>query len=431
MVEGRPKGKVVIIAMLDFPNGLGSTMRVKMLAKAFQSIGHEVYLVIPYASGLVAEGMNVDSEGEFEGIHFKYCSGSTKRPQGLLALVYSKFTSIPLVLHELWRINEKGSIDYLYIFGIHGTTIFEDVSYFKFAKLVGAKIIVDVSDAIKESQDAKSDMALIRYFLRKVKSLFTKLKGPFALARADYLIYASTYLKQYIEKFRKPDAIMLFVPVLIDRISIQGISHTPREDKKVIIYAGSFKAFEGLDFLIESLDALKSNFTEFVCYLYGANTESSYQEDVLRELVSRRSLEGHVLIRNIVPHDKLFQTLVNADVLVVPRRDTVVTRAGFSQKFGDYLLSGVPIVSTEVGEITKLLTNGREILFTPEGDARAFAEAIYYLFTHPAEGKEIGVNGQKFAIEHFDYRVLGARLAQMFDASRGDALYEITDEDGG
>ena len=159
-----------------------------------------------------------------------------------------------------------------------------------------------------------------------------------------------------------------------------------------------------------------SMYPDFVCYLYGATSDNVYQVEYLREMIERLGLQERVFIRASVLQDKLFQTLVDADVLVVPRRLSVVTRAGFSQKFGDYLLSGVPVVSTEVGEIVNFLQSGREILFTPEGDAKAFAEAIYYLFSHPEKARQIGMNGRKFAIEHFDYRALGKRLENLLDA---------------
>lgn len=410
--------RIIILSLLDFPNGLGNTMRVKMIGKAFVSIGYKVSLLMAYAPGTVSKGLNQSTEGIFEGIEFKYCNGGPDPPRGYLSLLYLKTIGLIFVLKEIWKLNKVDYIKFLYLYGTHGTVFYEDISYWVISRIIGAKIILDVNDASQEGIPMRFGSSLIRYWLRKLKHIFIRVKGNFTISHADYLFYVSKYLKDDIEKKKKLSAKMLFVPMLIDSVAIEGIKCDRGTGKKIIGYAGFIKDYEGLDFLLESLVKLKlaKSFSEFICYLYGATQSNVIMVNRLQKMISELGLKEHVFIKDSVSQDTIYQTLVDCDVLVVPRRSNVITLSGFSQKFGDYLLSGVSVVSTAVGEVVNMLESGKNIVFTPEGDTDAFAKAIHNLLEDKNKAMEIGLNGRKFVTENFDFRIVARHIEALLES---------------
>lgn len=410
------KGRIIILSVLDFPNGMGNTMRIKMMGRALASIGYAVSLLMAYAPGTVSKNLNHQAEGAFEGIEFKYCNGTPDPPKSHLALLYLKTFGFLRVLLEIWRMSRQDRVRFLYLYGVHGTVFYEDLSYCLLAKLSGIRIIVDVNDAFQEAVPLRIETNPQRYLWRRLKYVFVRLKGDFTITQADYILYVSEFLKAHVvAKAKRSTARMLYVPMLIDAEAVAGVNRMAAANQKVIGYAGFFKGYEGLDFLFEALVALLQFTTDFVCYLYGATQSSVDMVNRLRRMIDDMGLQQHVVIKDSVPHAQLFQVLVNCDVLVLPRRASVTSQAGFSQKIGDYLLSGVPTVSTAVGEAVAVLENGKHLIFTPEGDADAFAAAIHDLFCNEEKYKKIGLNGQKFVIENFDFRVVAQQIEALLE----------------
>jgi glycosyltransferase involved in cell wall biosynthesis len=405
--------RIIFFSILDFPNGMGNTMRIKMIGKAFLSIGYKVSLLLAYAPGTIGAGINQTAEGEFEGIEFKYCNGSPAPPAGYIALFFLKTIGLLRVLIEAWKQSKISEVKFIYLYGTHGTIFYEDLAYWLLARFIGAKVILDVNDARQEGAPVRSGSEWFRFWLRRIKYLLIRLKGNFTVSKADYLFFVSNYLKESVETKKKPSAKMLFVPMLIDSTAVQGLRRQRIEERKIIGYAGFFKEYEGLDFLLEALTELAKTFPQFECHLYGGTQSNAVMTKNLQRMIVESGLKERVFIKRSVSHDELFQVLANCDVLVVPRRTSIITMAGFSQKFGDYLLSGAPAVSTAVGEAVCLLENGKHIVFTPEGDAAAFAAAIRELFLNEEKAKTIGLNGRNYVMENFDYRVVARQIQAM------------------
>lgn len=47
----------------------------------------------------------------------------------------------------------------------------------------------------------------------------------------------------------------------------------------------------------------------------------------------------------------------------------------------------------------------------PPNDEAALEKALRHVLTHPQEARVVGHRGREFAVERFDYRVVGAHVA--------------------
>lgn len=403
-----------MISILDFPNGLGNTMRIKLMGKAFIHIGYSVSLVMPYAPGTVGKSINNLSAGNYDGIEYIYCNGTPNPPKNILQLFYLKTFGLLKVLWELIKIYRKEKIDFIYLYGTHGTIFYEDFTYILFSKLINARILLDVNDSIKEGKACRGNSNLGKYILRIIKSFLIKMKGDFTFKNADYIIFVTHYLFEELLQ-KNLNAKMLHLPLLIDSEMSNATFMKQDTNKKIICYAGFLKEYEGIDFLLEVLNYLKGEKISFICNIYGATQTNTYLVNKYNDMLNKMGLEDYVFIRESVAHNQIQDILQKSDVLVIPRRTSEITLGGFSQKYGDYLLSGVPVVSTRVGEISTILEDKLNVFFTQEGEIDQFADAINYVFENCEEARRIGLNGRQFAINNFDYKIVSKKIDEFIE----------------
>ena len=75
---------------------------------------------------------------------------------------------------------------------------------------------------------------------------------------------------------------------------------------------------------------------------------------------------------------------------------------------------GLPIVSTKVGGITDLLTDGQTGLIVPDGDAEAMAQAIAHLIADPQLAERISENGRKL-VERCSWACVRPQWENLFE----------------
>ena len=75
---------------------------------------------------------------------------------------------------------------------------------------------------------------------------------------------------------------------------------------------------------------------------------------------------------------------------------------GFPTKLGEYLLSGVPVVSTSAGEIEKYLTHNENIFLSAIGDLDGIAQNILFIDQNVNQAAAIGESGKNLALKVFN-----------------------------
>ena len=73
-----------------------------------------------------------------------------------------------------------------------------------------------------------------------------------------------------------------------------------------------------------------------------------------------------------------------------------------SNKFFDYISSGLPVLNNYPGWLADMITQNHCGVVVPPEDAKAFAEALVRLADHPELRKEFGKNGRLLAEKEFD-----------------------------
>jgi glycosyltransferase involved in cell wall biosynthesis len=98
--------------------------------------------------------------------------------------------------------------------------------------------------------------------------------------------------------------------------------------------------------------------------------------------VERRGLAGSVLLPGWVSGDPLKRYLQASDLGLMPQADTAFNRSRFPIKVGDYLASGLPVATTLVGEVGRIIAESGAGVATA-ADVDAFTNGIADLLSRP------------------------------------------------
>ncbi len=171
----------------------------------------------------------------------------------------------------------------------------------------------------------------------------------------------------------------------------------------VVLYTGTFEAYQGLDLLTESFRLVHAQCPSARLVLAGGQPE---QIVAAREMAGRTGIADAVIFAGQRKAAEIPVFLRMADVLVSPRS----TGTNTPLKIYQYLRSGRPIVATRLVTHTQVLNDEVAVLTpaTPEG----FAEGILRVLADKESASEIAARAQHLAETKYSYDAYLARTRE-------------------
>jgi glycosyltransferase involved in cell wall biosynthesis len=131
----------------------------------------------------------------------------------------------------------------------------------------------------------------------------------------------------------------------------------------------------------------------------------------LRASVERLGLAGHVTLAGAVPPEGIAEQLDRADAMVISsfmEGVPVVLMEAMAKELG--------VVSTRVGGICELVSEGQSGWLADAGSAESLAECIGRYAIDPASCRAHGRVGRRRVSEAYDIRASAAAMAEQFHA---------------
>jgi PEP-CTERM/exosortase A-associated glycosyltransferase len=153
------------------------------------------------------------------------------------------------------------------------------------------------------------------------------------------------------------------------------------EGQRVIGFAGSFYAYEGLDLLLRALPLVRAQEPRAKVLLVG----SGPQEAELRRLAAGIGVSDHVVFVGRVPHPDVPRYYGLIDLLVYPRISIRLTEMVTPLKPLEALAQGKLVIASDVGGHRELLGQGELCELFRAGDVGDLAATILRLFSRPEE----------------------------------------------
>jgi glycosyltransferase involved in cell wall biosynthesis len=299
------------------------------------------------------------------------------------------FKLIKFFFKSMVFITKSHSKDPYNLIHVHSVPDFE-VFAVLFAKLRGAKTILDIHDIVPEfyaSKFDKTDKSMLFRTLVAVEKA--------SIAFSDHVIISNhlwekTLLSRSVTQ-PKCSVIMNYP----DQAVFYGRERDRNDKRFVIIYPGSLNWHQGLDIAVRAFASIKDQIPEADFHIYGRGPEKSN----LIELVEKLGVQERVLIKGTVPLDEIADIMANADLGIVPKRGSSFGGEAFSTKILEFMSLGVPVIASAT-KIDKYYFNDSVLKFFKSEDEKDLAEAILLLVKDSQLRSNLVKNASEFVKEY-------------------------------
>lgn len=158
-----------------------------------------------------------------------------------------------------------------------------------------------------------------------------------------------------------------------------------------VLFVGNLSERKGVSDLLHALAQPALRGASLEVTLAGGGDVAGYTA-VARQL----GVDGFVRFEGWVGQETVGRLMARADVLVLPSYDE-----GLPLVILEALANRVAVVCTPVGEISSVLTDGRDALFVTPGDVDGLAKALHTVLSQPGLMDELGRNGRALYEEQF------------------------------
>ncbi len=404
-ISGDRRLIVIIGRNFGFPNGFGATVRVSALARGFRNNNVSVHILCMRSTeSSFQTAMNRDSHGQWMGIPFWYTCGDPVRNSSFLRRRISELAGVLRALTHIYR-NRK-QLGCIYYYSPHNLFIlllFKLLSLFLHVSLV--------AEYTEFPYITKKQTILCRVHeivLRKV--LCPMLDG---------LIVISTFLQTHFRACLRKGRPILRVPIFVfpgDEMTkrTESSSNHRMASEPLILYLGNLEHVGEVEDLIDAVAAVgRSGFSCRLMIVGGSSSTDRTKH--LKELGGRVPPNVAIDFAGSVPRTGIPGVLANADVLVLPRRSGLFSLAGFPTKLAEYLMTGIPVVVSSVGDIPLYIQDGMHAFLVEPGSVSSLADKLTTVLADQEASKAVGVAGRKLALESFNAVTESRRILEMID----------------
>ncbi|HJZ76783.1 MAG TPA: glycosyltransferase family 4 protein [Vicinamibacterales bacterium] len=184
------------------------------------------------------------------------------------------------------------------------------------------------------------------------------------------------------------------------------------ETTPIVLYTGTFEAYQGLDLLFDAMTAVHRALPDVRLVLAGGHPDQIARA---AERARAAGIETATIFAGERPASEIPAYLLAADVLVSPRSRGTNTPL----KIYQYLRSGKPIVATRLLTHTQVLED--HTAFLTGATPQEFAEGILAALTDRTRASEVGLNARRLAETKYSYEAYLERTREAC-AALGGAL---------
>ena len=381
-------GRIAIICSYPIPEGMAATTRI-----------------MAYSKGIVATGVNIDvfsyvpsgenfscsfkDEGLYEGIFYCYPFRRKRFKNKILHKLESIY-SILLLIRTILKRNSRLPYEAIIISNDNPLILY---CFSKLAKHIRTKSIFIFDEY----------PIPIRKFLKNNISSLKRFAYKISLANVDGYITMTKNLANFYSQL-KPKPFYL-VSSITDLSRFTQTSKLPASNLKRITYMGNMElSKDNVDNIIKAFAILARNRSDIELHLFGNPTPQD--KKVLMDLAIDLEVETRIKF-GFAEYSKVPQLLSNSQILVSSQPKTKRAEGGFPTKLGEYLATGIPVLLTDVGEISSYVKHKKHVFLASPEDPIDYANKLQWIIDNYSIAKEIGLRGKKLVDENYSHITAG------------------------
>ena len=182
-----------------------------------------------------------------------------------------------------------------------------------------------------------------------------------------------------------------------------------------LCYMGNMMlAKDNVDNIIEAFRLIADDFVDVDLYLYGMPNQED--RNIIKGLIDKYKLSNRVKMMGRASYADVPQILANAKVLVTSQPLTKRAQGGFPTKMCEYMMTGVPTILTDVGEIHEYVNDGENVYMVEACNPKEYAAKLHYILSHYQEALKVANNAKKLVINTYGSRQATSGLVDFLAA---------------
>jgi glycosyltransferase involved in cell wall biosynthesis len=174
-------------------------------------------------------------------------------------------------------------------------------------------------------------------------------------------------------------------------------------------YVGRLAGEKGVDTLITAMSLLRGKDVRLLVAGNGPALHDLRAQAESLDVQRRVSWEGYV------PHDSIMSVYRRVDVLIVPSRTVRNWKEQFGRVVTESLACGVPVITSDSGELPQLMAQTGGGWTFAEGNPTALAHAIRHVIANPREARERAERGRRAVEQLFSADAVAHRFTAVVD----------------
>ena len=223
----------------------------------------------------------------------------------------------------------------------------------------------------------------------------------------------------------KQNGNLIRIPILADVAQFEVLPKTKKQDESLINigFTGTINnKKDGINELIDAIAILdkKHGIQNVQLNLYG----SGYRDVIakLKKQISDLSLSERVILHGKVASSEIPGIMVEQDILVLTRPDSLQARYGFSTKLAEYMASGVVVLATDVSDNALFIEDGVNGFIAKSHVAQETASKLAEIISKKEySNSEIKKKGRATASEYFQSEKYADELSNFLFPGKASA----------
>lgn len=383
--------KIGIVCDYPFPEGMAATTRIIAYSKGLveNSVDVEVFV---YARKLDKE--KTPKNGIIDGIKYSYPYIRRYNASLIRRIIIDKPRFIINFYRNIFISNKEQKFDYIFI----STDIVKKLySWVPVLKIMGFKLIFIIDEFPNPIRQLKTSIP-------SWMTLAYKLIHKCFIAR---VLMTNALNDYYNTILYKPSHVMCSV---LDNNRFSSVIKDVNEDQ-YLCYMGNMQlAKDNVDNIIRAFSIIANKHKGLKLRLYGA--PNNEDKNILTTLIGDLNLQNRVTLMGRVNYAEVPQILANAKVLVTSQPRTRRAEGGFPTKMAEYMMSGTPMIVTDVGEIKDYVQDSITAFMVKPCNPEEYASKIDYILNNPIEAEKVSIRAYNYAINSFGAKKVTAELLE-------------------
>ena len=361
------------------------SLRVCMLAYTFYDTDGRV---IRYAETLARHGAQVDAitlyrpgQQRHEIINGVEVIRIQERQKSERSQYQHLFKMLRFLFRSMFEVTWRHLSRGYDVIHVHSLPDFEVFAAF-IAKLLGAKLVLDIHDLMPEFYANKFDKSSRSLIFRSLA-----LVERMSVAFSDHVIAANDLWFAKLEsRCEASGKLSVFLNYPDKSIFRPGLRTRTPGRPFVFLYPGSLNRHQGLDIAVNAFQLFAADLPDAEFHIYGEGGTI----DEIRALIDGFGLKDRVRLSPPLPIHRIAQVMADADVGIVPKRDDSFGGEAFSTKILEFMALGVPLIVSAT-RIDRHYFDDTMVRFFESGNVEDLSRAMREAHSQGARNQELAL----------------------------------------